>query len=72
MFESFDAGPYWRIVLEPEPEGVYVLVYETERSEVPDRDTLQDDFAMAKLACREDFGTTDESWHDYFGPKVMG
>ncbi len=72
LLESFDAGPNWRIVLEPQPEGVYVLVYEREGSESPERDQLQDDLEMAKLACREDFGTSDDSWHEHLGKKIMG
>ncbi len=72
MLESFDAGPYWRIVLEPQPEGVYVLVYEREDSELMAYDYLQNDLAMAKFFCREEYGTSDNSWHEYHGPKVMG
>ena len=34
LLESFDAGPNWRIVLEHQPEGVYVLVYASEDAEV--------------------------------------
>ena len=72
MLESFDAGPHWRIVLEPQPEGVYVLVYEREDSKLMKYDYLQDDFAMAKVFCREEYGTNESSWHEYHGPKVMG
>ncbi len=73
MLESFDAGPNWRIVLEPQPEGVYVLVYEREdsASDSPDRDYLQNDFAMGKFFCREEYGTAEDSWHEYSGPKIM-
>ncbi len=71
LLESFEAGPYGRIVLEPQPEGVYVLVYDSGEPGTTKFDYLQDDLAMAKDLCREEYGTPEHSWHAYYGPEVM-
>ena len=52
-----------RIVLEQYQEGVYVYVFKTPQSKWPEEDHLQDDFDMAKLACKDDYGISESDWH---------
>lgn len=54
---------YDRIILvEDSLVGIYVFVYETAQSKNPEQDHLQDDLAMAKRMCSEDFGVPLDSW----------
>lgn len=55
-----------RVVLEEYPEGVYVLVYFDPDSpaDSPDRDNLQDNWTIAKMAAREHYGITDDAWRE--------
>lgn len=51
-----------RVVLQEYPEGVYVLVFETESGEWPYQDHLQDNWKMAKLHGLEEFGIAEHDW----------
>ncbi|MEM7430237.1 MAG: hypothetical protein AAF441_29615 [Pseudomonadota bacterium] len=53
-----NSSGFFRIVLrEDSPDvGVYVEVYESADSAAPERDHLEDTFALAKERCREEFG----------------
>ena len=61
--ESFenDAGLY-RLVLQPEGEGVYVFVFETEASAFPERDYLLDTLQDAVAWCAEQYGAAEIAW----------
>jgi hypothetical protein len=54
----------YRVVLEEYPEGVYFLVFETPESEGPCIDNLQDNWGMAKMQGKEDFGIAKEAYHE--------
>ena len=60
-----------RVVLEEYPEGVYVLVFETEDSQWPCQDHLQDNWEIAKLQGREDFGIPENGWVEIPDTHVM-
>ena len=60
-----------RIILEEQPEGVYVLVFNA-GEQWPCQDYLQDDWAMAKLHALEDFGVTDEMWRQIIDTGLVG
>lgn len=53
-----------RVILQKRPEGVYILVFDQEGSNVSVRDDLQDDWHMAKQVCRDDFEITEEMWEE--------
>lgn len=52
----------YRVVLEEQPEGVYVYVFDTPDAKWPYQDHLQDDWEMAKRAALEDYGVADDGW----------
>ncbi len=52
----------YRVVLEERAEGVYVNVFENASSTEPYIDILQSDLAMAKRACKQDYGIDDDQW----------
>lgn len=56
----------YRIVLEEYPEGVYVLVYDSAdaSNDGPCQDHLQDNWGIAKLQAREDYGITEDQWKE--------
>jgi hypothetical protein len=54
----------YRIVLEEDPVGVYVLVFLKEGSAFPEYDYLQDDFDMAMRACQQDYGVLRDAWKE--------
>ncbi|WP_209348302.1 hypothetical protein [Pontixanthobacter sp. CEM42] len=70
MEQSFDAGLFSRIVLQPDIVGVYVFVFENDDSRHPERDYHQDDIKMAKLFCLEEYGTAASSWKLYDGDPI--
>ncbi len=55
---------FFRVVLrEDSPDaGVYVHVYQTRDSSVPEQDHLQDTLALAKEMCLVEFGVPLTSW----------
>jgi hypothetical protein len=53
-----------RIVLQVEPEGTYIFVFERASSKFPERDYLQDDLAMAMRACEQDYGVGEDAWKE--------
>ena len=59
-----DIKGVYRVILEHYPEGVYVLIFESPDSQYPYKDYLQLDWDMAKRACFQDFGISDEMWHE--------
>ena len=62
-----------RIIIEEDSDvGFYIYVYATPESRSPERDHLQDSFAMAKYACTDDYGVPATSWQPYSGPPVGG
>ncbi|WP_066560404.1 hypothetical protein [Croceicoccus bisphenolivorans] len=71
MEESFEAGPHWRIVLQPKPEGVYIFVWDTKSSSFPEWDYLENTLEIAKECCLEDYGTPASSWRPFHGEGPM-
>jgi len=63
VLESFDnTAGLFRLVLEPQAEGVYIFVFETEASTFPERDYLENTLIDAFELCDEDFGVPRGSW----------
>ncbi len=54
----------YRILLEPRAEGMYVNVFDSPNSPGPSRDMLQDDLAMAKRACEQEYGVDPTAWRE--------
>lgn len=59
-----DREGVYRVVLEEYPEGVYVLVFDTPDAKWPCRDNLQNDWAMAKRAARQDHDVAEDGWKE--------
>ena len=53
-----------KVVLEPAPEGAYILVYEISSSEYPEQDCLQDDVEDAKRFCEQELGLGRNGWEE--------
>ena len=70
MFESFNAGSNYRLVLQPEAEGTYVFIFKRADSRFPERDELQDTVEIAKECCLADFGTPLDSWRAFAGERI--
>jgi len=71
--EAMVASPgIHKVILERYPEGVYVLVYDRPDTDNPIRDDLQDDLDMAKRACLQDFGVTEDMWEQIPNTGLMG
>lgn len=61
-----------KVILERYPEGVYVLVYDRSDTDKTIRDDLQDNWDMAKHACLQDFGITEDMWKPVPNTGLMG
>ena len=59
-----DRSDVHRIVLRVDPEGTYILVFETASSASPERDAYQADLAMAMRVCKEDYGIDEDAWEE--------
>jgi hypothetical protein len=62
----------YRILLEEQPEGTYVNVFDSPNSPGPCRDILQDDLAMAKLACKLDYSVEESQWREVENEDLHG
>ncbi|MCL2701301.1 MAG: hypothetical protein FWE88_06365 [Phycisphaerae bacterium] len=62
----------FRVVLEEQPEGVYVYVFDTPENPWPYRDHLQNDWPMAKHAASEDYETTEDMWTEIPDTHIHG
>ena len=60
-----------RVILEEYTEGVHVLAFRP-GEQGPFRDMLQDDWAMAKRDAMQEYGVTDEMWHEIPDTGLMG
>ena len=58
------SSDFHRVVLEPAPEGTYILIYEASGSEHPEQDYLQDDVEDAKRFCEQDLGLGRDGWKE--------
>ena len=47
---------FFKVVLEPAPEGAYIFIYETAESKFAEKDYLQDDIADAKGFVSKNWG----------------
>jgi len=55
---------FFKVVLEPAPEGAYIFIYETAESKFAEKDYLQDDIADAKRFCEQELGLPKSGWKE--------
>lgn len=53
---------YYRVVLEPAAEGVYIFIFKTQASTAAELDFLQNDIQDAKRFCSEVLGLSITGW----------
>lgn len=69
IYEAIPNKPgAYKVILEERAEGVYVNVIESASAIEPYIDILQPNLEIAKMACREDYGISDDQW--VVAPKV--
>ena len=72
MQEARGVGRFARYLIEPQPEGAYLFVWETGESEAPEQDHLLDSVQDAKEVAFEDFGVPLASWCTWEGKGFFG
>ncbi|MEO0440301.1 MAG: hypothetical protein AAF067_05435 [Pseudomonadota bacterium] len=70
MEEAIGVGRFHRYVIEPQPEGVYLFIFEKAGSSFPEKDFLEDSKEVVKEICKEDYGVSIESWGPYHGDSL--
>lgn len=55
---------FYKVILEPAPEGTYIFIYETESSKFAEKDYLQDDVEDAKRFCEQELGLRKDGWKE--------
>jgi len=55
---------FYKVVLEPAPEGTYIFIYESAQSKFAEKDYLQDDLDDAKRFCEQELGLLKGSWKE--------
>jgi len=55
---------FYKVVLEPAPEGTYIFIYQTSDSKFAEKDYLQDDLEDAKRFCEQELGLYKGNWKE--------
>lgn len=72
LYAEVERNDVHHVILEEYCEGVYVLVFATADESSPSQDHLQNDMAMAKRACEQDFHITESMWKTIPDTGIMG
>ena len=72
MEEAKEVGRFARYLIESQPEGAYLFVWETKESSFPEQDHLLDSVEDAKAVAWEDFGVPLTAWLPWEGGSLVG
>lgn len=70
MLEALGVGKFARYLIEQQPEGAYLFVFETTDSKFPEWDYLLDVVEDAKEQAIEDYGVPMDAWSEVDHPSL--
>lgn len=72
-FYQEEMAGFFKVILEPAPEGTYIFVYKSAQSDCANEDYLQDNIEDAKRFCEQELGLRKDGWkEDASIVKLMG